>query len=177
MLKTYVCRIRKQVGQESIVTRGRGYALSDGVRVDLDTLERCLKATRWDSPVIDEPARAILSAAAQVDLDDLAGATIEWDWFRDIMPRIEALTREAAVLIARAALVEEAWAEAARHASQALVRDPCDEGACEVALTALGRMGDRIAALRLFRQFERSLRIEFGIAPSDRLRVLVQHFA
>ncbi|MCX7902718.1 MAG: bacterial transcriptional activator domain-containing protein, partial [Burkholderiaceae bacterium] len=65
-------------------------------------------------------------------------------------------------------------ADALDACRRALALDPWQEQAVLLGMRACVALGDRAAALRLYRNLERTLREELGIAPENELRRLYE---
>ena len=142
-LRVTVNRLRKALGTGAVLSTPGGYTLAPAVRVDLDDAERAITAVRLRG-TIDGAQAAVLESAANADLDDVASRTAGWEWFAPSLPRIEAIAREAALLLARQAMASEAWGKARLYASILIARDESDVVAQDLfaAATREARTGE-----------------------------------
>ena len=169
MLQGYVSRLRKVLGREAIVTRGRGYVLvaGDGA-VDLCRFDVLLSsgaaALRDGDP--GEAARELRAALALwrgAALADLA----DEPFARSIAARLDELRLVATERAVQAdlacgrhdAVVAELEALVARH--------PLREGLRVLQMLALYRSGRQADALAAYRAACTTLREQVGIEPGD----------
>ena len=173
-VRVYVSHLRKALGTERLLTRGRGYLLSlDPTELDLTRFELLLGEGRAALGAGDaKHAAEILLAALELwrgpPLSDLA----DEPFARDEIARLEELRVEA--------LEERVDAELAlgRHAERvaeldALVRaHPLRERLRAQLMLALYRSGRQAEALDAYRRARRTLSDELGIEPGRRLQEL-----
>lgn len=175
-VQVYVSRLRKELGEGRLVTRGAGYALEVGPDdVDVDTFERlgqeghealnrgdaataaaCLRDALecWRGEPLSDFAYEIFAQNAIARLEELRLAVLE-----DRIDADLALGRHAA-------LVSEL---------QALVRDhPTRERLRRQLMLALYRSGRQTDALDSYREARRMLADELGLEPGAELRELEQ---
>jgi DNA-binding SARP family transcriptional activator len=172
--QAYVMRLRRLLGDEAIVTVGRGYQLVAGARdVDAIAFERTVAAARHDIEA------GHLAAGAE----RLARALTLWrgSVFADVPDSPPLWTRMAQLEQLRHAAEEDhlgLMLELGRHEDavdglHALVREiPLRERRWELLMRALDACGRRAEALMAFRQAGDVLRDELGIGPGPRLRHL-----
>ena len=96
-----------------------------------------------------------------------------WEWFAPIERRIAELRLDAAMVLASDALQRGEGQAALSYADAMIAYDPCDEPAREVAIRAHLQMGDRPAAMRHLRQYQKTLQAELQCDPSPALLALV----
>jgi serine/threonine-protein kinase len=98
--------------------------------------------------------------------------------FQDFLARtrfdLSERAAQAAIGLARAYEGESNVTDAVRFAKQAAVLAPSDERTLRRVLEMLDRVGDRAAALRLYQEFERRLKAEYGAVPSPETRALIE---
>lgn len=173
-VQVYISRLRKELGEGLLLTRGGGYVLElDPEQLDAERFERAASEAR------EELARGEVAAAR----DLLRGALDLWrgppladftyeDFARDEIDRLWELRL--------AALEEriEADLALARHAElvpelERLVREnPTRERLRRQLMLALYRSGRQAEALETYRQARRALDEELGLEPSPELREL-----
>jgi len=134
-LRTSISRLRRILGTEAIISTSRGYMLAPSVRVDLEDAERTLSSIRMRDR-LDAAEVERLDSIAGADIDDIVSRTARWDWFEPSLQRLEAIAREAALVIARDALASERWTIARLYASRLLERDERDVTARELLTAA-----------------------------------------
>ncbi len=166
-----LCRLRKRIHSRIVVQDARGYRLGDGVDVDLWDLE-----TAASTPLGAIDAATVAAWAADYADLDCACLRLETDadWLHAIEARLIAAARERADRFAEWSLANGYASLALRLANITLGRDPCDERACGLAIRAHVRCGDRPAAIRAYRDHERALQNDLGLAPSPELIELIR---
>ncbi len=151
-LKVYVNRVRNRLGHASIVLSSRGYSLAAHVLVDINDVERILRSALIHKAALNRYQYAALSNAAQADVEAIAAAAADWEWFPMHLARIESVWRDASLAIAQIALESKSWRTALHHAQRLLVFDGSDAIAREIAVNARLGMGDELGAARLTKQ-------------------------
>lgn len=174
IVQNYVSRLRRELGDGRLLTRGRGYELRvEPGELDVDRFRCELEAGRRALGSGDpELATATLGAAlalwrgpALADFSDERFAHAEIDRLEDL--RLAALTEriEADLTLGKhAELIGELEALATRH--------PFQERLCGQRMLALYRAGRQAEALEVYREMRRSLVDELGIEPGRSLQAL-----
>ena len=172
-IQVYVSRLRKELGDGVLLTRGGGYALEvNGDAVDADRFQRLADQGR-QALEDGDPRRACDSLSAALELwrgPPLADVAYE-SFAQTEVARLEELRLVA--------LENRAEAELAlgRHAAlipelEKLVRDhPTRERLREELILALYRSGRQVDALECYRDAQRSL-AELGLEPGAELQRL-----
>ena len=166
-------RLRAHLGREDAIVRdGDGYSLHADARVDLWEIERRTTILRGHQVLRENDRRALEALAIQLE-----GRRPErmqrWEWFEPTGRRLRELQIEVTHRLASDALERSESARALELASQMIAHDPCDEPAREIAIRAFLALGDRAAALRMFRQYRAVLMTELACEPSSALAALV----
>ena len=167
-LKVTVYRIRKKLGNATLASVRDGYCVGAEVDVDLEADEafvRSLRTAASCSAADEHRLRAICTRSAGRP-DDLA----RWDWYVSLDQRLQALARDAALIVARSALASRRSAEAFAVGTQLLRDDAGDEAAVEILIRSQLIEGDTAAARATLRHYERVLKEDLGVAVSENLR-------
>ncbi len=169
-IQVYVSGLRKALGENRIVTRGRGYELVAGPdEVDVDVFDALV--TRATGAPAARAAEQLREALALVRGRPLADVALE-PWGASEIGRIE-----ERILAATEARIE-ADLELGRHAMlapelEALVRQhPFREHLLELLMLALYRSGRQVEALETYRRGASGLRDELGLEPGRPLQQL-----
>jgi hypothetical protein len=115
-----------------------GYVLAPFVRIDLESAERTLQLSRVGGELSEQQWPA-LETAADCDLDEVVSRSQSWEWFTRYLPQIEAVVREAAIVLAEKAIRTSDIATAARYARELLARERDDIAAQELLRICSGR--------------------------------------
>jgi DNA-binding SARP family transcriptional activator len=171
--QAYVMRLRRLLGDDAIVTVGRGYELVGGGDVDAIAFERTVAAARRELDAGKlEPGAARLERAL---------ALWQGNVFADVPDSPLLWTRVAQLEQLRHAAEEDHLAvllQLGKHCDAAerldgLVREiPLRERRWELLMRALDACGRRAEALMAFQRARGVLRDELGIEPGPRLRHL-----
>ncbi|AMM20926.1 hypothetical protein AX769_13220 [Frondihabitans sp. PAMC 28766] len=178
-LQTLVSRVRQTGPRGLIESTTTGYRLSAAVLTDLNEAERLLRASR--SEVSADPAIAQLTSSEALGLwRGEPGADLQTEGLAGELAR--AAHRLRADLLTVRAEAREAVGDhaAALDDLDSLAAGPApsfaaaggDEHTLELRLRALGGLGRRPEALRLFAAHREALADELGIDPSPRLVAL-----
>jgi DNA-binding SARP family transcriptional activator len=169
-LQSYVSRLRRELGRETIATRPGGYAFEPGsCELDLHRFERLTDDARGLPPAA---AAERLTEALALWRGPPLGEFAYEPWAQAPIARLEEL---------RLAVIErriEAELELGRHAELvaelgALVGEhPLRERLCELRMLALYRSGRQAEALEAYRATRTILVDEVGIEPGPALRDL-----
>jgi DNA-binding SARP family transcriptional activator len=95
------------------------------------------------------------------------------DWALPIREQAERIWRTLGLRLASEYRRRGMQQEAIGRTERLLERDPLDEEAMQELLPALEAMGRRAEAVRRYRDFERRLAEELGVAPSDETRAVL----
>jgi DNA-binding SARP family transcriptional activator len=169
VLQGYVSQLRKVLGRETIVTRGRGYAVvvADGA-LDVDRFERQASAAAAERSAAD--ASAGLAAALALwrgrALSDLTGLPE----LRTIAARLDELRLAALERRVEADLDCGREAQAAAELEVLIAEHPLRERLRGLLMLALYRAGRQAEALEAFRAARATLVDELGIEPGPELR-------
>ena len=174
ILQGYVSQLRKLLGKETIVTRGRGYVVlvPDGA-LDLHRFERHAAAgmsERGAGRAADgsgelEKALALWRGPALSDLGELPAV-------RPIAARLDELRLTALERRIEADLDCGRQAEAAAELDPLIAEHPLRERLRALRMLALYRCGRQAEALEAFRAARATLVEELGIEPSAELQEL-----
>jgi DNA-binding SARP family transcriptional activator/streptogramin lyase len=174
MVRIYVARIRKRLGEEAVATREGGYALvAESDAVDALRFERgCAAAARMlkerapaEAVTTFEQALALWQGAPLADLEGVA-------FVRDERARLEELRLQALEDLFAAKLELGREREVAPEL-EALVREhPYRERLRADLMLALYRDGRQTEALERYRNGRRLLVDAFGIEPGPTLQTL-----
>ncbi|MCX7670112.1 MAG: hypothetical protein N2439_08570 [Anaerolineae bacterium] len=130
-------------------------------QVDFELFEQHIRQRNW-------PEAVALYAGELFPEDHYA------DWAAAPRERLAQHFVEAAMTLAAQSLAEDNPHAALAAARRALEVEPWQERAVLIGMRACLALGDRTGALRLYRDLERTLRQELGIAPERTLRELYE---
>jgi DNA-binding SARP family transcriptional activator len=173
-VQVYVMRLRRQIGDDTVATRGHGYELlADARDIDADAFERLVVAGRHD----------LAEGRAQPACAKLARAIALWRGpaFADVPPVTALIPRAAHLELLRLSTEEDhaaAMLSLGRH--EHVVDDltrladlsPLRERRWVLLMRALHRSGRRAEALAVFHRARLVLRDELGIEPNAELQAL-----
>lgn len=167
-----VHRLRRRLGDGAIVQAADGYRFGAAVVVDLWEIEAL--ATRLRACEQHDPATAErwLSVARRVCCG-CARSSADPEFVGILERRMQTAVRDVADRLARHALAAHDPDTALALLRIILDFDTCDEGARELAIRAHLERGDRAGAIREYRDYNRVLTEELGLAPSFALGSLV----
>ncbi|HEV3155451.1 MAG TPA: winged helix-turn-helix domain-containing protein [Candidatus Baltobacteraceae bacterium] len=151
-LRVYVNRIRNRLGRDSVVLTPSGYALAATVAIDIVEIERLLRAAIVGKAALNRHQKAMLANAADCDMEAVGSASSDWTWFPPYLARIESVWRDAALLLARAAMEAADYGTALKYTARLLSLDGDDNVAQELMIAARRAMGDDIGSARLLKQ-------------------------
>ena len=179
-LRTYIARLRDGMRsiaptQSPITTRRPGYLLDLAPEaIDAHRFEAAVRLAHTALPVDPYEAVDTLERALSWWRGRAFAEFAEAEFARREASRLEDLRVVAREIRAEALLESDAVADAV-SAAEALIADhPLRERSRAVLMSALARVGRTRAALEIFRSYQRMLREDFGLDPSDRLRGLYQ---
>jgi len=167
-----VSRLRARLPKDTLIRSAEGYALAPHVDIDLIRIENRLRAINRRPPFSEEQRSELTAMCEQLSApaaDDLA----PWPWFDEVQARIDRFRNEIVALLAHNAFANKAYIEALTLARTQLLRDECDETACEIAIQAALALGDRSGASHILGAYERSLKREIGAQAPPYLRRLL----
>ncbi len=167
---TVVARLRRQLGDEVVITSDAGYLLPSTVSLDADRFTELAVAVHEHGADEDWPTRA---ARCREALALWAGPTA-YDGVRDELVRPERVRLDELHRRVRADLAEYLLSpttttadvsEALLLAQTLLEANPLDESAAVLAMRALYRLHRQGEALELFEELRLRLRDELGVGP------------
>ncbi len=169
-IRTYIARIRRQLGESLIETGSGAYRLRiDSSNLDSATFEELL-ARSHASGLVEDERRRLLSAALELWRGDTAfgdfGDRPPFDIEQKRLDELRIVARENLLASGlrsghHRALVADIGALAAAH--------PLREEPVRLLMTALYRTGSQAEALRAFQRYRSLLVDELGLEPSPRL--------
>ena len=176
-LKTTLHRLRKNLGDSGlVVTSSREIGLRERADIDLMRIELAVRIAGSRGPLTRDTRARLFSA-----LDDLRCArppSVQgWDWYESLDRQMVEWGRVLATRLAALAFDSHEYAEALRLASSAIEVDPYDEEPQELAVRALLALGDHAAALRMYRDYRNTLKIELDTVPTASFEALVKDVA
>ena len=165
-LRSYVSRLRRDVG-DALRSSSGGYVLDvDAEDVDADRFEAMVRQARDLAP---SRAADLLQAALELWSGPAFGIDADLDPVCAEATRLEQ-RRDAARQLHAAALLDAGRSDEAVVAAEAiLATEPVHESAWQVLIRALGASGRSAEALRAYQRAARHL-AEAGLEPSDALR-------
>jgi DNA-binding SARP family transcriptional activator len=171
-VQVYVSRLRKELGDDRLVTRAPGYVLRvDRAELDLARFEElCGEAQRSD------PDRAAATWRRALDLwrgPALADLTYE-SFAQPEIARLEELRWAALEQRIDADLAAGGHAEVVGELGALVAEHPVRERLRSQLMLALYRSGRQAEALGAYRQAHRELADQLGLEPSEELRRLEQ---
>jgi LuxR family maltose regulon positive regulatory protein len=122
----------------------------------------------------EEEARTALEAALQHYGGDLLESDLTEEWTHDPRQALAGLFEWAAGWLAEDAARRQEWQRVVQHGQLIVGRDPGDEAGHRWLIRAYAALGNRSQALRQYEVCEQRLREEFGVAPSDETRSLIE---
>jgi pentatricopeptide repeat protein len=179
-LRTYVARLRDGLrsvapAQSPITTRRPGYLLDlEPDAIDAHRFEDAVRRAHTALPVDPSGAADTLQHALGWWRGRAFAEFADAEFARREAARLEDLRLVAREIRAEALLESSEVAEAVSAAEALMVEHPLRERPRAVLMSALARTGRTHDALEIFRSYQRMLREEFGLDPSDRLRGLHQ---
>ena len=166
-VSTLVSRMRRLLGEELVLARGRTYGFAaEACTTDLDEA-RVLAGEARDRLRTGETALAAAAARRSLEVLGPGPALVgepDADWVLDVRHRADDLRRTARHVLAQALTAVEP-SEAGHVAAEALTADPYDERAVRDLMRALVADGRPTAALAAYDDLARRLREELGTDP------------
>jgi len=165
-LSQLVYQLRRTLGAEAIVSEGdeaMGLA-HDRVWCDVHAFDAAVEERRW-ADALELYHGDFLTGVHLAD----AAPELE-DWIGAERTRLRRAAANAAWTLALEEERAENGAAAAHWGRRAAALLPDDETAVRKLVGLLGRLGDKMGALRVYDEFARRLQEEFGVEPSPDLR-------
>ena len=175
-LRSYVARLRRALGSESVLTKPPGYLLSvPQDALDVWRSERDIERARLALHQRD-PERAAILAKAALDRwrGDAYAEFAEEEWAHLEAHRLGELRQSAQELLVEAELARGRAAEILPTLEVLRREHPLREGFRTQLMTAYYLLGRRADALKEFRTFRSELSEELGVDPSAALVDLEQ---
>ncbi len=172
LLNIAVHRLRKRIGERTVLQSLEGYRLDDTVVLDLwevEALGAQLRGPR--TPDLTTAARWL--PIAQRVCCGCVRTIAAPEFVTALERRMQTAAREITGRLAEYALAQRRPDLALDLAWVSIELDGCDEDAREIAIRAHVARGDRAAAIREYRDYTRALTEELGLAPSFALGSLV----
>jgi DNA-binding SARP family transcriptional activator len=169
-IQVYVSGLRKALGDDRIVTRGRGYELVvQPGEVDVDVFDDLVRDARTAAPEV--VATRLRDALALVRGQPLAGLALE-PWAAPEVARLEDRVLAATEARMEAELALGRHAELVPELEALVEQHPYREHLLELLMLALYRSGRQGDALEAYRRGAVRLREELGLEPSRPLQQL-----
>ncbi len=174
VLQGYVSRLRRVLGKDAIVTRGRGYALVvEDEALDLHVFERRtragVRALESDRP---EEAAADLRAALALWRGPALADLADESFARSVAGRLDELRLAATEHAIEADLACGRAGAVVAELEDLVSRHPLREGLRALQMRALYRCGRQADALAAYRDARATMQEQIGIEPGPGLREL-----
>lgn len=165
LLNIALHRLRKRLGEDTVVASADGYRLGGAIVLDLWEIEALAARLRTErAPDLTAAARW-LPVARRVCCDCVNGAA-DPEFVGALARRIHTAARDVTNRLAKHALAQRQPDLALALVRVTIDLDACDEGARELAIRAHVALGDRASAIREYRDYTRALTEDLGLAPS-----------
>lgn len=171
--KNEIYRLRRAMGQETIVYEDEYYQLNPAIdrEYDVESFEAYL--TR---------ARSAATPAEQISFYRQAIALVNGDYLEDIdalwvtpeRERLRQASIAARLALAGMYLKEGQYADGLQVCQRILELDPTEETAYRLKMEMHGRLGDRAALIRTYQSCAAKMREIFGQAPSQETQAVYQ---
>lgn len=173
-LKVYVHRVRRRLGDpQTIVFSANGYRLGSNVDVDFWQVQsEITQATRMGGALTQDVRNRLNQIRVRLERRNVSWNG-DHEWGNALERRLEALLFDVTARLGEAALADRDSTEALRLATEISNLDPCDERGVKLMIRAHLSAGDRDAAIRSLRRYERALREELDARPSPEIAVLL----
>ncbi|MBC5800097.1 MAG: hypothetical protein GIX03_06385 [Candidatus Eremiobacteraeota bacterium] len=171
-VKGCVRRLRSKLGSDAVRETSEGYGLGSDVCVDLLEAEQTLGGIE-EGRRLEPRVRHNLERYRASLRPRFPTFARTWTWFGPYEERIRRAYGATLEALASDALLRDDLLAVLERTGELLAADPCNERACELAMTAARRQGDAGAAARQFRRFEAALQRQFNCEPPERLRALL----
>jgi DNA-binding SARP family transcriptional activator len=149
-LRVTIHRVRRKLGEATIVSIRSGYCLGPAVRVDLPSLERTIRQSTSET----QPTSMNRLREAIEQLDSIRVVDPELDWCVTLYHRLNELRRDAILALSSALILSNSSEEAVDRLQQLIQLDPTDEGASERLMRAYCAQGDMVKAEREGKRYE-----------------------
>ncbi len=145
--------------------------LDPGVTTDIEEFSRLLRMADLEA----QPSRhtSLLDEAANLGQGELAPGIYE-DWVGNANAYLSERLKFCLIELTDLAMAEQRWADAARFAKRASEIDPYSDSIRQKLLRSLLQAEDRTEAIFQYSQFERLLREEFALEPSEATKQLMR---
>lgn len=174
-LKVYVHRVRRRLENPAVIVfKAESYRLGSNVVCDLWDIENEVALAMRTRGELDELSRRRLESIRE----RLVRRDISWiddrEWCSNLDRRLKDMTFDVSVRLGEAALAAGDVQTVSKLATAIFELDPCDERGAELAIRGHLARGDKAAAIRQLRRYERTLRLDFDAEPSSTLVELCQ---
>ncbi len=165
-LYTYIYQIRavlKNPGlPKGLIYKNKGYILkTSDISSDVQRFQAC---SNRSVEMPDSLAADLLEeTASSYQGDYMEGCYSQW--VIDERHRLEQMYFEILVRLANIYLEKSDYVKAAGHLRSLLEKDPLSEQAHSMLIHAYEKMGDRIAAMKLYEAYRKTLKQELGLKP------------
>ena len=170
VLQSYISKLRKELGRDTIVTRGRGYAIALGPQaLDLQRFERLTtEVDRADPAGAADQLREALAIWRGPALDDFRDEL----WARGPSGRLEEMRLAAIELRIDADLLLGRHGDVVGELDELVAEHSLRERLHALRMLALYRCGRQADALDAYRLARTTLVDEIGVEPGPELREL-----
>jgi len=173
-LESHISTLRRDIGcvgrSSSLTTTAQGYVLTDeGVTVDVVEMRRLLQAADRGG---DRKRPALVAQALDLHQGALLAGNPYSMWAEQARAELETLLVESCTEAAQAAYRLGDDASARSLAQRAIDLDECAEGAWQVVIEALERVGRRGDALTAYGRLRTAMLDRIGIEPSAASRAV-----
>jgi len=163
-------RLRSRLPIDAVERQGEGYRLTRNVVVDLVAMEEYCRATQGPLPLSDLHRSELTEICERLSASP---SLVPWEWFEATQARIDRLRNQVVIVLAKDAFERKAYHDAISLAHTQLMRDECDETACDIAIRAALAHGDLLTARNILHTYERNVKREIGTAAPTYLRDIV----
>jgi DNA-binding SARP family transcriptional activator/pimeloyl-ACP methyl ester carboxylesterase len=164
-VETYVSVARRHLGDGGrlIVTEPGGYRLvAEAAAVDLDDFDRLAQRAAGAAGI---ERRGGLEAALALAEEEVLVDEPYADWAQPVRAQYRERRIQALLELAECCLALGLFADAARHAEEALAVDSTLDRACRAAMLGQYALGDQSEALRTYARCRAALASELGVVP------------
>jgi DNA-binding SARP family transcriptional activator len=173
-LESHVSTLRRDIGwtgrSSALSTTAQGYVLAEeGVTVDVVELRRLLVAAGRSH---DRTRPALVTRALDLYPGTLLAGNMYSLWAEQARTELETLLVDACTEAARAAYRLGDDATARQLAQRAIEIDECAEGAWQVVLESLERIGRRGEAVNAYGRLRAAMLEQIGVEPSAATRAV-----
>jgi len=173
-LEGHISTLRRDIGctgrGSALATTAKGYVLTDvGVTVDVVEARRLLQAA---SRAHDQERPELVAQAMDLHRGTLLAGNVYSLWAEQARAELETQLVESCTEAARASYRLGDLATARRLAQQAIDLDECAEGAWQVVLESLERLGRAGEALSAYGRLRAVMLDRVGVEPSPASRAI-----